>query len=208
MLEYNYQKRHDRSAGKAANRGRTGVQRRTCTIPEKDRLQPWEMDSGKMATDITTRSALQSVNASASIATILTLSEVINSTKLEAWNGPRSDGKLKSASPEEAPDETVLPGPRELRFCCISTGLEELKFLRQYRFRNSESRQGKRNRGGSSRPILGVLKLGEGMKMDCLRGSEVSIAERVRRGKRQGLDHRGRRRRVRRGHLPWQNIKK
>lgn len=64
--------------------------RSTWTTPAKDCRQPWESESGTIATDITTRSALQSAKAKANIATTLTLSEVINSRALGSRNSRSS----------------------------------------------------------------------------------------------------------------------
>lgn len=80
-------------------------------MPEKDWVQPWALESGTMATDMTTRSALQRAKAKPSMATTLTLSEVRNSKKL-AFRGP-----LSSENSPEAPFlvETLAGGAVSLR---------------------------------------------------------------------------------------------
>jgi hypothetical protein len=79
----------------------TKKKKTTWTIPENDRLHPRERDNGTIATDITTRSALQSARAKASIATTFTLSEVINSAKLGACTTLSSGNAPSEASSEE-----------------------------------------------------------------------------------------------------------
>lgn len=85
----------------------------TWTTPAKDLLHPRAADMGTIATDMTTRSALQSANARASIETTFTRSEVMNSKKLGCGCGGRLPSSI--GNDDRAPFPETLGGGDERR---------------------------------------------------------------------------------------------
>lgn len=130
-------------------------------MPAKDRLQPLDKDNGTIATDITTRSALQSARAKASMATTLTLSDVINSKKLGDSISLSSANEPNWASLEETPirDGITNPETQDEPFRSPRTGRypADERLPVQFLLLNWRDREGNLNFAGS-----GIIGLGLG----------------------------------------------